>query len=36
MTDMMKPLNAMVAHDRNRLIGADERLPWRYPEDLKF
>ena len=36
MTDMMKPLNAIVAHDRNRLIGADGGLPWRYPEDLKF
>ncbi|NET72900.1 MAG: dihydrofolate reductase [Sphaerospermopsis sp. SIO1G2] len=32
----MKKLNAIVAYDRNRLIGADGGLPWRYPEDLKF
>lgn len=29
------PLALMVAYDRNRLIGSDGGLPWRYPEDLK-
>ena len=32
----MEPLYLIVAYDRNRLIGKDGGLPWRYPEDLKY
>lgn len=31
---MRYELRAIVAYDRNRLIGAKGALPWRYPEDL--
>lgn len=31
---MRHELRAIVAYDRNRLIGANGALPWRYPEDL--
>lgn len=29
------PLAAMVAYDRNRLIGREGGLPWHYPADLR-
>lgn len=29
-------LAAVVAHDPNLVIGADNELPWHFPEDLKF
>ena len=29
------PLNLIVAHDENNLIGRDGDLPWRLPNDLK-
>ena len=32
----MDPLYAIVAYDKNRLIGKDGGLPWHYPEDLKY
>ncbi|NLE47866.1 MAG: dihydrofolate reductase [Sandaracinaceae bacterium] len=31
----MRPLKLIVAFDRNRLIGAENTLPWNYPEDLR-
>ncbi|WP_274521502.1 dihydrofolate reductase [Ectothiorhodospira lacustris] len=34
MTDSQPLLTAVVAMDRNRLIGADNRLPWHLPADL--
>jgi dihydrofolate reductase len=32
----MKGLNLIVAMDRNGLIGKDNELPWKIPEDLKY
>ena len=29
-------INMIVAHDLNRLIGAENKLPWNIKEDLKF
>lgn len=31
----MQPLSAIVAYDRNRVIGAAGDLPWHHPADLK-
>ncbi len=31
----MQPLALIVAHAQNRVIGADNDMPWHYPEDLK-
>lgn len=31
----MRELHLIVAFDRNRLIGANNGMPWSYPEDLK-
>jgi dihydrofolate reductase len=33
---MPKMLNLMVACAENRVMGRENRLPWRIPEDLKF
>ena len=33
---MPKMLNVMVACAENRVMGRENRLPWRIPEDLKF
>ncbi|HRY83937.1 MAG TPA: dihydrofolate reductase [Candidatus Cloacimonadota bacterium] len=30
------PLSIIVAMDQNRLIGKDNKLPWRIPEDLAY
>lgn len=32
---VMKPLALIVAHAQNRVIGADNDMPWHYPEDLR-
>ena len=35
MSAALKPLALIVAHAQNRVIGADNDMPWHYPEDLK-
>ncbi|HWQ93446.1 MAG TPA: dihydrofolate reductase [Clostridia bacterium] len=32
----MKPFKAIAAMARNRVIGADNRIPWHLPEDFKW
>ncbi|HYE30822.1 MAG TPA: dihydrofolate reductase [Methylomirabilota bacterium] len=32
----MKPLKAIVAMSQNRVIGANNKLPWHIPEELKW
>lgn len=29
-------INLIVAYDKNKVIGKDNKIPWRLPEDLKF
>ncbi len=32
----MTIISLVVAMDKNRLIGADNRIPWRLPDDMKY
>ena len=29
-------ISLIVAHDLNKVIGKDNKMPWHYPEDLKY